>query len=282
MTEGTAELSAWIGRAQAVSETVGAGPARGLLATLRSRAADPRPDEALPLLSHWLYCLDATPLADIGPDGHARRGDFVPPVALPRRMWAGSDIAFHRPLRIGMELVRRSTIADISEKRGRSGALVFVRVDHDYHNAEGPVVGERQTIAYRELPLAGASPAASEPAPADPQWRRRIDPDPVLLFRYSALTFNSHRIHYDLGYATGVEGYQGLVVHGPLIATLLLHELVAQAPGREIAGYRFRALRPIFDTAPFDICGSLGDDRAELFAADDGGALCMSATATFR
>jgi 3-methylfumaryl-CoA hydratase len=281
MTEGTKDLSAWIGRAQAVTETVGAGPARGLIATLQSRATDPRPDEAVPLLSHWLYCLNATPLADTGPDGHAQRGEFIPPVPLPRRMWAGSEIQFHRPLRIGMELVRRSTIADIAEKRGRSGALVFLQVNHDYHNADGPILGERQTIVYR-APAAGSVPAPPEPAPADPQWRRRVAPDPVLLFRYSALTFNSHRIHYDRGYALDVEGYPGLVVHGPLIATLLLHELVAPAPERQIATYRFRAVRPIFDTAPFDICGSLIDDGADLFAADGTGTLCMSATATFR
>jgi 3-methylfumaryl-CoA hydratase len=278
----TEDLSAWIGRSEEASDMVVAAPICGLIATLDSRKADPQPGEAAPLLAHWLYCLSHTPLAEAGPDGHARRGGFIPPVPLPRRMWAGSEIDFHRPLRIGATLTRRSTIAELVEKEGRAGPLVFVRVDHDYRDAEGPVVSERQSIVYREPPAPGSAPAPPAPAPDDPQWRRRIMPDPVLLFRYSALTFNSHRIHYDRDYATGVEGYPGLVVHGPLIATLLLHELAAHAPRREIARYRFRAVRPIFDTGSFDIGGSLAGDAAELFAADEAGALCMSATATFR
>jgi 3-methylfumaryl-CoA hydratase len=198
-------------------------------------------------------------------------------------MWAGSEVAFHRPLRIGAAITRRSTITDLTEKHGRSGRLLFVTIDHALSDSDGPILTDRQAIVYRDLPSSGAQSQPPEPAPADAQWRRQIDPDPVLLFRYSALTFNSHRIHYDRSYATGVEGYPGLVVHGPLVATLLLHELIARHPEADVAAYRFRAIRPLFDTAPFFVCGSLdASGSAELFAADDSGALCFSATVTLR
>ena len=208
------------------------------------------------------------------------RGDFLPAVTLPRRMWAASDITFVRPLCLGSAITRRSIIASATEKHGRSGRLAFVEVDHHLSDAQGELLRERQTIVYREA----ADPAAPAPvlAPSSKQWSRRIDPDTVLLFRYSALTFNSHRIHYDLPYATGVEGYPGLVVHGPLIATLLLHEMVARHPGLTITGFRFRAVQPLFDTAPFHIGGTLeANGTARLFAMTEGGALCMDATATF-
>jgi 3-methylfumaryl-CoA hydratase len=274
-------LADWVGRETEEQDVVAPGPVRGLVASLHSQLVTPQPGEPTPLLAHWLYFLPYTPAAETGSDGHPRRGGFLPPVPLPRRMWAGSDITFHRPLAIGAEVVRRSRIADVSEKHSRTGALIFVRVDHEVRDGDGPVVSERQTIVYRDLP-AGAPPPP-QPAPANTQWRRQIEPDPVLLFRYSALTFNGHRIHYDRSYATGEEGYPGLVVHGPLIATLLLHELVARHPGANVAAYSFRAIRPIFDIAPFDICGSLdGAGKAALFAAGPDGALCMSATATLR
>lgn len=273
----------FVGREILQDDVVADGPVRGLIATLQSRAVAPQPGDPAPLLAHWLYCLPYTPLADAGPDGHPRRGATTPPDAPPRRMWAGSEIAFHRPLRIGATIRRRSTVAELAEKQGRSGRLLFVTIDHALSDGDGPVLNDRQQIVYRDLPPPDARPQPPEPAPAAPQWQRRIDPDPVLLFRYSALTFNSHRIHYDRSYATGVEGYPGLVVHGPLVATLMLHELVARHPTSDVASYSFRAVRPIFDTSPFHIGGSLGDDgAAHLFAADDSGALCFTATARLR
>jgi 3-methylfumaryl-CoA hydratase len=279
----TAEAEQFVGREISETDVVGDGPVRGLIATLDSRVAAPRPGDPTPLLAHWLYCLPYTPLADAGPDGHARHGATTPPGAPPRRMWAGSEIAFHRPLRIGATVTRRSTIAELTEKQGRSGRLLFVTIDHALSDGDGAVLTDRQRIVYRDLPSPDAPPPAPEPAPADPQWRRQIDPDPVLLFRYSALTFNSHRIHYDRSYATGIEGYPGLVVHGPLVATLMLHDLVARHPEGDVAVYSFRAIRPLFDTAPFFIGGSLDSaGTARLFAADGSGALCFSATATLR
>jgi len=278
-----AEAPTWIGREISTTEVVGDGPVRGLIATLESREVAPQAGDSLPLLAHWLYGLSYTPLADAGPDGHARRGGLAPPVAPPRRMWAGSDISFHRPLRIGATFTRRSTVGDVTEKEGRSGRLMFVRIDHALSDGDGPILDEAQTLVYRDPPVPGAPSPEPQPGPAEHQWQRQIVPDPVLLFRYSALTFNSHRIHYDRRYAMEVEGYPGLVVHGPLIATLLLHELIAHHPAADVASFSFRAVRPLFDTAPFFVSGSLdGAGSAALFASDKSGALCVSATAVLR
>jgi 3-methylfumaryl-CoA hydratase len=279
----TAEAPTWIGRETSDNDVVGEGPVRGLITTLESRIVSPQPGDAVPLLAHWLYCLPYTPLADAGPDGHARRGGLAPPAAPPRRMWAGSDIRFHRPLRIGTTVTRRSRIGDVTEKEGRSGRLMFVRIDHEWSDDDGAVLDEAQTLVYRDPPVTDAPAPDPRPAPAEHQWQHRIVPDPVLLFRYSALTFNSHRIHYDRRHAMEAEGYAGLVVHGPLIATLLLHALIAEHPSADVASFSFRAVRPIFDVAPFFIAGSLdGAGSAALFASDESGALCVSANAVLR
>ena len=276
-------FAAWIGRQEEITDIVAPDAARGLVATIASRDVAPVPGEPAPLLTHWLRFLPIVPLDRVGADGHPRRGDFLPDVDLPRRMWAGSSLRFERPVGIGTTMTLRSTIAGVAEKDGRSGRLVFVSVDHEIFDDQGLALAESQDIVYRDVPQPGAAPPAAQPAPADPHWTRRIDPDPVLLFRYSALTFNGHRVHYDRPYAMAEEGYPGLVVHGPMIATLLLHELLARHPGADVAAFRFRAVRPIFDIAPFFVCGSLSADGiAHLFARDETGALCMDATATLR
>ena len=282
MTNPSQDLPSWIGRQSLVHDIVAPGPVRGLLATTASNDAEPAPGSAAPLLAHWIYFLPYTPLNEVGPDGHPRRGGFMPPVPLPRRMWAGSRLEFIKPLRVGSSVTRRSTIGDVQEKSGRSGALVFVRVDHEVTDETGVVLRDSHDIVYRDVPAPGAAAPTPTLAPDNPQWARRINPDPVLLFRYSALTFNGHRIHYDQPYVTQVEGYPGLIVHGPLIATLLLHEFVARHPGADVAGFTFRAVKPIFDIAPFFVCGSLDGNKARLFARDETGALCMDATATLR
>jgi 3-methylfumaryl-CoA hydratase len=201
-------------------------------------------------------------------------------------MWAGSQFRFHAPLRVGDEVERRSTIEDVTEKSGRSGALVFVRVRHEIGRAgeSQPAIIEHHDIVYREAPQPGEAPAPAKPAPAAPAWRKSWTPDDVLLFRYSALTFNGHRIHYDRRYVTEVEGYPGLVVHGPLLATLMVELLRDELPGASLAAYEFRALRPTFDTAPFDVCGAPATDGrcATLWIQDREGNLAMSATATLR
>jgi 3-methylfumaryl-CoA hydratase len=222
-------------------------------------------------------------LSDVGPDGHARLGEFLPPVPLPRRMWAGSEFQFRQPLRVGDEITRVSTIVGISEKAGRSGSLVFVKVRHQIRRSGEAAlsVAEVHDIVYREAARAGATPASPAPAPAVSAWEREVVPDPVLLFRYSALTFNGHRIHYDRRYVTEMEGYPGQVVHGPLLATLLLDLLREHMPDATVARYSFRASSPLFDTEPFFLCGEPGSDgeTVRLWAKDPRGGLAMEATA---
>ena len=226
-----AALRSWIGRSETQVDVAAAVPPRALAATLDRDDPPSQPGAALPPCWHWLYFLPLARQSQIGADGHPQRGGFLPPVPLPRRMWAGSRIGLHAPLRLGQALSRTSRIGDVRLKQGKTGPLVFVSVHHEIHADGVLAVDEQQDIVYREAPPPGEAPPAGLPAPADAQWMRRIEPDAVLLFRYSALTFNGHRIHYDRRYATGVEGYPGLVVHGPLIATLLLDLLRRELPG---------------------------------------------------
>jgi 3-methylfumaryl-CoA hydratase len=220
--------------------------------------------------------------SELSDDGHAKRGGFLPPVPLPRRMWAGSRLEWLQPLRVGDAVRRTSSIKSVTHKSGRSGELVFVKVGHEVHNQLGLSIIEEHDIVYRDAPQTGAAAPASVPAPSDPSWVREIAPDDVLLFRYSALTFNGHRIHYDRRYVTQVEGYPGLVVHGPLIATLLLDLLRRQMPEAQVRRFEFRAIAPTFDTAPFQVCGKLLEDgkTVELWAQSLSGVLAMQATAT--
>jgi 3-methylfumaryl-CoA hydratase len=286
MSDGIADLKAWIGRSQTLHDTVGPTPVRALAATLDHGAAAVEPGDALPPLWHWLYFLPLHRQSGIGPDGHPRRGDFLPPVPLPRRMWAGSRFDFLAPIRVGDRVARTSTVADVVSKAGRNGPLVFVKVCHALHRNgdDTPALVEIHDIVYRDIPHPGEAAAPPQIAPADGIWQRTIVPDDVLLFRYSALTFNGHRIHYDRRYATGVEGYPGLVVHGPLIATLLIDLLRRELPGADIATFSFKAIRPTFDTHPFRIAGRpQADGRAvALWAQDHEGALTMDAVATLR
>jgi len=271
------ELRRWVGRRAAMSDAITAVPASALGATLD------RPDlpAELPPLWHWLYFLPVVALAEVGPDGHPARGGFLPPVPLPRRMWAAGRLTWHRPLRIGEEVLRTSEIVDVQHKAGKSGSLVFVTVRHVVHDGSGaPAISEEQDIVYRDDPQPGTPAPAAKPAPANATWMRKVGPDPVLLFRYSALTFNGHRIHYDRPYATGTEGYPGLVVHGPLIATLLLDHVRRGLPSARPVAFEFRAVRPLFDGAPFALCARREADRVQLWAQDAGGALCMDAVAT--
>src|SRR6185437_8785053 len=230
---------------------------------------------------HWLFFLPAYRQSDAGPDGHALKGGFLPPIELPRRMWAGSRLEFARPLRVGSEVTRTSTIKDVVVKEGRSGRLVFVTVRHEVSDAGGLVLSDEHDIVYRGETALAAQPV---PAPRGETWRREIHPDPVLLFRYSAVTFNSHRIHYDQPYATQVEGYPGLVVHGPLTATLLVDLFRREKPSAPLRHFTFRAQRPLFDTAPFEVCGAPDEANrtARLWTRDGEGALTMDAKAEWR
>ncbi|WP_136417523.1 MaoC family dehydratase N-terminal domain-containing protein [Herbaspirillum sp. ST 5-3] len=275
-------LREWLGRTETYHDEITRTPITALSATLDRDDAPPGKGEALPPLWHWLYFLPVHRQSELGPDGHAARGGFLPPVPLPRRMWAGGRLQFHHPLRLADAITRESRIVDVSYKEGRTGPLVFVLVRHEISNADGVALTEEHDIVYRD------NPKPDDPAPKpiaarnDHDWMREIRPDDVLLFRYSALTFNGHRIHYDRRYVTEVEGYPGLVVHGPLIATLLMDLLRRNLPEAVVAQFSFRAIKPLFDTAPFFVCGKLDNDGKTvlLWAKDATGALTMDASAT--
>ena len=280
MTLDIDHLRSWIGRQEVLQDSISTFPLAALAATLDRDDPEPRPGDALPPLWHWLYFLPRARQSQLGPDGHPRRGGFLPPVDLPRRMWAGGRLTFPGTLRVGEPIIRTSTVADVSMKEGRSGRLVFVLVRHDISGPDGVAITEEHDIVYRDPPAPGEPPPAPRPAPDDAGWRRDIVPDAVLLFRYSALTFNGHRIHYDRRYVTEEEGYPGLVVHGPLLATLLA-DLVRRHSARRLAAFRFRAASPVFDLAPFAVCGRAEADGAKLWVRRDDGALAMQAEAEF-
>ncbi len=274
-------LRAWIGRTEEQEDVITPGPLAGLAALLDCESL-PVPAGEMPPLGHWLYFLPRVRQSQLGPDGHPRRGGFLPPVPLPRRMWAGGCFEFLRPLRIGERVRRHSVIGDVSHKAGRSGDLVFVRVDHEISGEAGPALRESHDIVYRSPPppqgsATGSTPVSNDTGDAPADWRREIRPDPVMLFRYSALTFNGHRIHYDRDYCRDQEGYPGLVVHGPLTATLLADLFLRENPGRQVRRFGFRALRPLFDTRPFTICGRRTDGAADLWALTPDGATAMTA-----
>jgi 3-methylfumaryl-CoA hydratase len=272
--------AAWVGRTERRRDVVGEAPLVALAALLDRDDPPPRPGDAAPPLAHWLHFLPRYRQSEAAPDGHQAHGAFLPPLELPRRMWAGSRLEFLRPLRVGSEVERVSRIQKVERKQGRSGDLVFVTVRHEVHDDGGLVLSDEHDIVFRAA--APLDPPAV-PAPTDEAWRREIRPDPLLLFRYSAVTFNGHRIHYDHPYATQVEGYPGLVVHGPLIATLLVDLLRRERPDAVLRTYTFRAMRPLYDTASFMTCGKpLADGRsARLWTRDAEGAVTMEATATW-
>ena len=280
------DLSSWIGKTESATDTATAAPYAALSAALDWPVERPVDGTPLPPLWHWLYFLPLHRQSEIGPDGHGRRGAFMPPVALPRRMWAGSRFRFHKSLRIGDALMRMSTIESVDEKSGRSGPLVFVRVRHELQRQGETEVAltEWHDIVYREAAKPGDASPAPLAAPSACQWSRSLTPDTVLLFRYSALTFNGHRIHYDRGYVTQTEGYPGLVVHGPLIATLLMDLLRRHLPDADVASFEFKALRPLFDGRPMTVAAQAAPDgkSLRLWAADHEGWLAMDATATLR
>lgn len=281
--EQLAHLRSWEGRSETLHDDITAAPVRNLSATLDRDDAAPADGTELPPLWHWLYFLPSARQSEIGADGHPKRGGFLPPVPLPRRMWAGGRLQWRAPLRVGDKVERESRIVSVTHKAGRTGDLVFVLVRHEVRNAQGLALTEEHDIVYR----AAAKPADPVPppqaAPSDAVWSREIVPDDVLLFRYSALTFNGHRIHYDRRYVTEVEGYPGLIVHGPLIATLLVDLARRQRPDARLRSFGFKAIRPTFDLHPFGVHGRPAADGkgAQLWARDHEGWLTMSAEAQF-
>jgi 3-methylfumaryl-CoA hydratase len=276
-------LRRWIGRREVARDAIGARLVREFRATLDLDDSESTEGDAAPLGIHWCLAPPAAKTSALGPDGHPMTGEFLPPVPLPRRMWAGSALRFADALRIGDVVERHSRIVDVVVKQGRSGSLCFVTVDHAYATTRGLAISERQDIVYRGFAPKDESSAARvetrSPVPADAGWHRDMKVDPVLLFRYSALTFNGHRIHYDRGYATGTEGYRGLVVHGPLQATLLL-EHAARIRSTAPRVFRVRALQPLFDSGSIRLAARQSESRLELWI-EEGTRRTMEATATW-
>ncbi|HEX4111777.1 MAG TPA: MaoC family dehydratase N-terminal domain-containing protein [Stellaceae bacterium] len=268
-----AHLRQWIGRSEEASDVVTPRLVDGLRATLDSEG------EAVPQAIHWCLTPAIARQSQLGPDGHPARGGFLPPVPLPRRMWAGGALEFHDALRIGDRVTRRSRIADVEAKKGRSGTLCFVTVTHDYATIRGLAIAERQDIVYRGAESAQGQNETMESSRPEPRWRRTLSADAVMLFRYSALTFNGHRIHYDRTYCREVENYPGLVVHGPLQATLLLAHAAAARSGMAPRRFDFRAVRPLFDGTPFSLNAVETENGLSLWIADDRRRATMTATA---
>ncbi len=279
-----AHLQTWVGKTDTLHDLVTAAPVSGLSATLDRADAPPVPGTPLPALWHWLYFLPQHQQSQLGADGHAQRGGFLPPVPLPRRMWAGGRLQWQagNPLVVGDAVQRVSRIVSVTHKAGRTGDLVFVLVKHELHNGGGLALTEEHDIVYRANPQPGDAVPSPQPADRDAAWSLQIQPDDVLLFRYSALTFNGHRIHYDRRYVTEVEGYPGLIVHGPLIATMLVDLLRRNLPQAHVTAFEFRAVRPVFDIAPFKVHGKPSADgkTVQLWTEDHEGWVTMQATAT--
>ena len=256
-------LRDWVGRTQSMEDLAAPFPVRALAATFDANDPDPRNGDVLPPLWHWLYFLDAALQSKIGPDGHAERGDFLPPVPLPRRMWAGSRFSFDgEPLRVGDTISRLSRIKSVEPKSGSTGDM---------------------DIVYREAAKPGEKPKPARPAPTDASWRKSIQADPVLLFRFSALTFNGHRIHYDQPYVTGTEGYPGLIVHGPLMGMLQVELARRSNAGKVVRRFEFRALSPVFAGAAFSVLARQEQDgSATTWIADSSGGLAQQGKVTFQ
>jgi 3-methylfumaryl-CoA hydratase len=270
------QLKSWIGGRETVDDDVPMFPARALAAMLDQDIA---PSYGLPPLWHWIYFLSIHRQSEIAEDGHARRGGFIPPVPLPRRMFAGAQIAFNRPVLLRRPAVRESTIEDLIVKQGRSGLLAFLKVRVDIRDDEGIAMTEHQDIVYREAPRLGEAAVLLRSRYA-PDWTETIHPSYPLLFRYSSLIFNAHRIHLDRDYAMGHEGYGGLVVHGQLVATLLA-ELARKHVEEPMTGFRFKAIRAILDTGPFSIFGARAGQSVHLWAEDAPGSVAMEAEASY-
>jgi 3-methylfumaryl-CoA hydratase len=284
-------LQRWVGNTETSQDTITLAPVRSMSALLDRDDAAPQVGDGLPPLWHWMYFLPAAKQSDLDEDGHAKRGGFLPPVPLPRRMWAGGQLEFFRPIHLGDPLRRTSTIQSVKHKQGKSGDLVFVTVEHRYDDKHGPCLREVHDIVYR--PFAHATDTAVSPISAatlidasphaQPLWLREITPNETMLFRYSALTFNAHRIHYDRKYASEVEAYSGLVVHGPLIATLLV-DLLRRHTDRPLKRFTFKAVRPTFECADqrrMRVNAQLHSDgqHCHLWAQDHEGWLTMQADA---
>jgi 3-methylfumaryl-CoA hydratase len=273
-------LRQWIGRSAEVSDIVTAQLTRGLRATLFQEIGEPKPGDAAPFTTHWCLGQPVFPMSELGPDGHPTRGGFLPPVPLPRRMWAGGELQFVDALRVGDVATRTSRISDVTMKTGSTGVLCFVSVQHEVTTSRGIAIRERQDIVYRDVSgTAQAAPAKSPPPLPVAQHQEKHVSDPVLLFRYSALTFNGHRIHYDRDYVTKVEGYPGLIFHGPLQASFIVELAAKLHGGQPPKKLSYRGVQPLFEGSEFSVNANTGDNGMELWIANAEGQPTMKGTA---
>ncbi|RUQ28741.1 MAG: acyl-CoA dehydrogenase [Candidatus Competibacteraceae bacterium] len=272
----------WVGRVEERYDRIDPTPVLAMARTLDDRDFMVKEGESLPELWHWLYFLPTVAQSDIGADGHPKKGGFLPPIALERRMWASSRLTFHQDLIVGKKIRKTSEILKVSEKQGKTGSMVFVTVQHSTYSEKGLAITEEQDIVYLPMPKIFTPPPPNS-VPETLQWREDYSVDPVLLFRFSALTFNAHRIHYDRNYVTEVEKYPGLVVHGPLQALLLMESAKKHNPGRKPASYSFRAVRPLFDFDRIAVCGQLKSDGSHhLYTVNGDSQIAMQAEIVWR
>lgn len=284
MTEENNHLRQWIGRSETQKDILHASHLAGLSALLDGDGHAPGVGTPLPPTAHWLFFQPRAPQSEIGADGHPKRGGFMPAIKLPRRMWAGSRLDYIRPLLVGQEVTRTSSILDINEKQSAAGALIFVTLKHAYDGPDGLALVEEQDIVYRDDPAPNSPAPKPKPAPEEFDWDASAQPDEVMLFRYSALTFNSHRIHYDFDYATTVEGYSGLIVHGPLTATLLIENFRKKTPDAVLKNYHYRAVSPLICGDRITFAGAALNDAnsADVWAKNSNGNLSMSGKVNWR
>ena len=287
MTLDMDHLSSWIGKTEVMHETLSPELVERFNATLGSHFSASTGDPA-PLLIHLCLAQPALPADQLGPDGHPRRGGFLPPVPLPRRMWAGGEMVFSAPLLIGAQVTRKSFIEDVTQKQGSTGGLCFVTVRHEISSDGALAISERQDIVYRDPPARTSSShsdqptkqsATAEPVPAGAHTRH-IEPTSTMLFRYSAITFNGHRIHYDAPYARDVEGYEGLVVHGPMQATFMAH-LAAEIKGKPPKSFAYRGKSPLFVGKPFTVNATKTDNGMSLWTAATDDHVAMQSEASW-
>ncbi|MEV5409145.1 MaoC family dehydratase N-terminal domain-containing protein [Thermopolyspora sp. NPDC052614] len=286
-------LESWRPEPVTGHDIISAGPVAALSAVLDLPKPAAGDGEALPPLWHWLYFLDWVPHRELGPDGHPLRGHFLPPIPNRARMIAGGRIDVRRPLLVGAQARRRSTLADVAVKQGRSGEMAFVTVRHEISQDSGLCLIEEHDVVYRSIPAgtpaapssssAPSAPAATaEPPPGEGAWRLSLRPDSPLLFRFSALTANAHRIHYDEPYVRDVEGFPGLIVHGPLLAMLMLEPVRREVSGERVRSLSYRLRRPVFlGDVVHVVGGPVAGDRAELRVDTDRGSGHATAEVTF-
>jgi 3-methylfumaryl-CoA hydratase len=275
-------LRQWVGRGTEVWDIVTPQLVKGLRATLFQEIGEPKIGDAAPFTVHWCLGQPVFPMSQLGPDGHPARGGFLPPVPLPRRMWAGGQLQFLDSLRVGNEVRRMSRVSDVTVKTGSTGTLCFVSVEHEIETSRGDTaIRERQDIVYRDVGDAQPTAPAKAPPPPVAQHRETHMADPVLLFRYSALTFNGHRIHYDRDYVTKVEGYPGLIFHGPLQASFIIELAAKLHGGTPPKKFVYRGVQPLFEGAEFSVNANDNGASMELWTANAEGQPTMKGTATW-